>query len=71
MSVEKRFHRALYDARAVEGAVQVLARFASFRVTEEGEHHVVQVTAKTPARERRVAHELCNHALGLTRKEAF
>lgn len=71
MSVEKRFHRALYDARAVEGAVQALARFATFAVSEEGEHHVVRVTAKTPARERRVAGELCNHALGLARKEAF
>lgn len=69
--IERRFHRSIYDARAVEGAVKALARFATLAVSEEGEHHVVRVTAKTPARERRVANELCNHALGLARKEAF
>lgn len=68
---ERRFHRSIYDLRAVQGAVQALERFASMSVAEEGEHHVVRVTAKSPARERRVADELCNHALGLARREAF
>nr|MBK7066643.1 hypothetical protein [Deltaproteobacteria bacterium] len=68
---ERRFHRSIYDLRAVQGAVQALERFASMTVSDEGEHHVVRVTAKSPARERRVADELCNHALGLARREVF
>lgn len=69
--IERRFHRSIYDVRAVEGAVRVLERFATLAVSEEGEHHVVRVTAKSAARERRVANELCNHALGLARREVF
>lgn len=68
---ERRFHRSIYDHRAVEGAVKALERFASFAVSEDGEHHLVRVTGKSAARERRVADELCNFALGLVRKEAF
>jgi len=68
---ERRFHRSIYDLRAVQGAVQALERFASMTLSDEGEHHVVRVTAKSPARERRVADELCNHALGLARREVF
>lgn len=69
--IERRFHRSIYDLRAVEGAVKALERFAALAVAEEGEHHVVRVTAKSAARERKVANELCNHALGLARKESF
>lgn len=68
---ERRFHRSIYDLRAVQGAVKALERFASMTVADEGEHHVVRVTAKSAARERRVADELCNHALGLARRELF
>ena len=68
---ERRFHRSIYDRRAVEGAVKALERFAALTVAEEGEHYVVRVSAKSAARERRVADELCNHALGLTRREAL
>ncbi len=65
---ECRFHKDIYEAAAVTGAVEVYARFAEITVTEEGHHRVVRVTAKTPARERKVALELANYALGLTRK---
>ena len=51
--------------------MKALERFAALTLTEEGEHHVVSVAAKSPARERRVADELCNHALGLARREVF
>ena len=68
--IERRFHRSIYDLRAVEGAVKALERFATLAVAEEGDHHVVRVTAKSAARERKVANELCNHALGLARKES-
>lgn len=68
---ERRFHRSIYDVRAVQGAIKALERFATLTLTEEGEHHVVRVAAKSLARERRVADELCNHALGLARREVF
>jgi len=68
---QRRFHRSIYDVRAVQGAMKALERFATLTLAEEGEHHVVSVAAKSPARERRVADELCNHALGLARREVF
>jgi hypothetical protein len=66
---ECRLHRDLYDARVVEGAVAVYARFAEITVRDEAHHRVVSVSAKTPARERKIALELANYALGLTQKE--
>lgn len=67
---ECRFHKDIYDASSVAGAVEVYNRFADITVRDEGEHRVVSVGAKTPARERKVALELANYALGLTRKGA-
>jgi len=69
--IERRFHRDLYPTAAVDGAVQVYERFARFEVVDEGDHHVVRITAKRPERERMIALELGNYALGLTRKEAL
>ena len=66
---ECRFHRDIYDAKAVDGAVEVYARFAVITAADEGEHRVVRVSAKTPARERKIALELANYALGLTRRQ--
>ena len=63
-----RFHKDIYDAQSVAGAVEVYNRFADITVREEGEHRVVSLGGKTPARERKVALELANYALGLTRK---
>ena len=40
--------------------------YATLERSEEGEHIVLSITAKSPARERRVAGELGNYALGLT-----
>lgn len=68
---ECRFHKDIYEASAVAGAVEVYARFAEITVSDEGHHRVVRVTAKTPARERKVALELTNYALGLTRKQGL
>jgi hypothetical protein len=69
--IERRFHRDLYPTAAVDGAVAVYARFARFEVAEEGDYRVVRVTAKKPERERMVALELGNYALGLTRREVL
>lgn len=68
---ECRFHKDIYEATAVTGAVEVYARFAEITVSEEGHHRVVRITAKTPARERKIALELTNYALGLTRKHGL
>jgi hypothetical protein len=66
--IEVRFHRAIYRGEAVDEAVKALATYAELERAEEKEHWVVRVVAKTPARERRVAGELGNRALGLTVK---
>jgi hypothetical protein len=59
-----RFHRAIYAGKAVDEAVKRFAAFAAFELREEPEHWVVQLSA--PSRERQVAGELANYALGLT-----
>jgi hypothetical protein len=69
--IERRFHRDMYPAAAVAGAVKVYERFARFEVSDEGDHQVVRISAKKPERERLIALELGNYALGLTRKEAL
>jgi hypothetical protein len=69
--IERRFHRDLYPAAAVAGAVKVYERFARFELADDGDHQVLRITAKRPERERQIALELGNYALGLTRKEAL
>lgn len=66
--IERRFHRELYPIAAIDGAVQVFARFARFEQADEGDYRVVRITAARPERERKVALELSNYALGLTRR---
>ena len=61
-----RFHREIYRGTAVDEAVKRFAAFAEFALAEETDHWVVQLTAKDPAREARIAGELGNWALGLT-----
>ena len=63
---ELRLHRELYRGESIDEAVKVLAPFATFTLAEQPGYWVVQIEAATPARERRIALELGNHALGLT-----
>jgi hypothetical protein len=63
---EVRFHRELYRGESVDEAVKILAPYATFALVEEPSHWLVRIEAATPARERKVALELQNHALGLT-----
>lgn len=65
---ELRFHRELYAVDAVDEAIDVYGRFASFEVVDEPTHRLVRVTASSEPRERRVCHEFSNYALGLTIK---
>lgn len=66
--IELRLHRELYRGECVDEAMRALAAYASFECAEEAAHWVVRVSAASPERERRVAGELGNRALGLTVK---
>ena len=62
--IELRFHRELYAGEAVDEAVKRFARFGAFELIEEPAHWMVRFTARTPSKERAVAGELGNFALG-------
>lgn len=66
---ELRFHRDLYRGASIDEAVKVFGRFASFELAEEASHWLVKITAKSDARERQIAGELSNYALGLSIKD--
>ncbi len=61
-----RLHRDLYRGEAVDEALKVFEPHGTFVRKEEPSHWVVEVTARSPERERRIAGELGNYALGLT-----
>lgn len=62
---ELRFHEDLYPATAVDEALGVYDRFASFELANDGTHRVVRITASSPERERHISLEFANYALGL------
>ncbi len=64
--IELRFHKELYDGAAVDQAQKTYGAFAELSLSEESVCWVVQVVHADPARERRVASELSNFALGVT-----
>lgn len=66
--IELRFHRELYDGKAVDEALKTFGKFATFEQAEEPTHWVVRVNGNDAAREQRIANELANFALGLTIK---
>lgn len=63
-----RFHKELYRGEAVDEAVRAYERFARFERSEAQDAWVVELSCKTPARERAVVGELSNYALGATIK---
>ncbi|HEY3820997.1 MAG TPA: HxsD-like protein [Polyangiaceae bacterium] len=63
-----RLHREIYRGNAVDEALGVFASYGTFERREEAAYWVVEITARTPERERRIAGELGNYALGLTTK---
>lgn len=68
--IELRFHRDLYRGESVDAAAKALSPYAtSVDRAEEPTHWVLRVTAATPERERRVAGEIANRALGTTVRE--
>ena len=63
---ELRLDRELYDEAAVAEAAQVYGRFGAIERADDAQAWVVRVSHADPARERRLARELANHALGRT-----
>jgi hypothetical protein len=63
---ELRFHQTLYRGTSVDEAIKVYGSYATLEQLQEGDHWVVRVSSTSPARERRIARELANYALGLT-----
>ena len=63
-----RLHRELYRGTCVDEAAKVYGPHATLELTEEPAYWCVRVTAASPERERQVAGELANYALGLTVK---
>jgi hypothetical protein len=59
-------HRDLYRGVAVEEAVKVYGSYATLERVEVDNHWAVRVTGSSPERERQIAGELANFALGLT-----
>jgi hypothetical protein len=64
--IELRFHRGIYQGTAVDEAVKTYASYGRFELREEPEHWIVAIEGASEARERRLAGELANYALGLT-----
>ena len=63
-----RFHREVYSGPCVDEAVKLFAAHARFELREEATHWVVELSDGNgdAARERTIAGELGNYALGLT-----
>jgi hypothetical protein len=64
--IELRLHREIYRGTAVDEACGIYGSYATLERAEETDHWAVRVTAASPERERQVAGELANYALGLT-----
>jgi hypothetical protein len=64
--IELRLHRDIYRAPAVDEAVGVFGSFATLERCDDAEHLAVRISGKSGERERRIAGELANYALGLT-----
>ncbi|HJK89487.1 MAG TPA: HxsD-like protein [Polyangiaceae bacterium LLY-WYZ-15_(1-7)] len=63
---ELRFPKEVYPGAHVDAAMKVYARFGEFEREESETHWVVRITSGSRAKERRLAGELGNYALGLT-----
>jgi hypothetical protein len=66
--IELRLHRSVYRGESVDEAVKLFSKHGVFELAEEAQHWVVRVTGANPEREKKLAGELGNYALGLTVK---
>jgi hypothetical protein len=65
---ELRLHRELYDGAALDEALVIYAPHGTLQRKDQPSHWVVEITAPSPERERKIAGALGNYALGLTVK---
>lgn len=63
---ELRFPREVYAGEAVDEAVKVWGKFASFELTETDDHWVVKIDPKHEGAARQIIGEFGNYVLGLT-----
>lgn len=63
---ELRLRRNLYRGPAVDEAIAVYRAYATFERVEDDDYWAVRVVGASAERERRIAGELANFALGLT-----
>ena len=63
---ELRFAKNLYQGSQVDAALKVFERFGDLERAEEEGAWIVRISASTEGRERRLAGEIGNYALGLT-----
>ena len=63
---ELRFDKSVYAAAAIDEAIGLYASYATLEKSDADGAVVVKVTGKTDSRERKVAGEFANHALGRT-----
>ncbi len=63
---ELRFPKDVYLGEQVDAAIKTYDAFATIETLETDSAWVVRISASSRARERRVAGELGNHALGAT-----
>lgn len=69
---ELRFDKTLYEGTQVDAAVKLYAGYGTLTLEDSDAAWIVRVEASSRARERRLAGELANYALGLsirTRRE--
>jgi len=64
--IELRFHRDIYDGASLDSAMQLFLPHGRMERSETPSHFIVALTANDPSKERRIAGELANYALGLT-----
>jgi hypothetical protein len=63
---ELRLHRSIYRRDAVDEAAEVYRPHAMLEIVEEPDYWTLRIAGISPERERRVAGELANYALGST-----
>lgn len=62
---ELRFAKMVYLGEDIDAALGVYERFGKLEREDDATHWIVRVSAASPAKERTLAGELCNYALGL------
>ena len=62
--VELRLHLELYSREAIDEAVQTFSPYGQIDALDEPPYRVLRVSAPSPERERGIAGELGNYALG-------